>query len=758
MMKKIIPMCGLVISLQSFAAIDCMLDGKSSEVLDPITAKPIENILKMVKRSSCNEELVFSDIWNPKYLVNHNKLRCSHIELCTSDENHLEADKDAKEIMKELLPKAVLLTEIEKEIQNKEKKQFNIDLYKFEKANNQKVCPEEKIEASCETSIRNAFKSVSGSLISFPNLTIAPTSDESLDAYFSNNFFNEDDKIVKSKKKGADLKKSAKDFKNSCNKKISFKTICENQISRLNSKDKLNLSKDQNSLASLLNSHKDKQDVFLAMEKELCSDDYKIDDMRVVGMVMHPLNRFNGANAIENMDSTNSYPLQNSGTENTKVESNQPDTFMGPPDLTEKYNSPDSSGALGHTKAEIPLNNNETIIATQSADPQTIAPQTIVQNEEDSSNIKNDESNLSETVTNSVNDTVESNSNKNAVNIAPNSIPSTNSTFNSDFANHIEEMNKENEFKNQLVDQNSDQSKVDRSISRAESAADKKKKDETSALMSQIEGLKSKIAEMNKGVEDLKAKKDNDNVDKDKIEKDRLEKEKAITDLKNKLAELEQEKKKTQLVAQLKAQQDESDRINNENLRQANLRNTQAFNNRYENEKFAATKNEREKTMNSNNQTSNSLGSESRSMSAGAFQGSAGPLLSVANTAANTSGDNSVVYMTTSEVQKYPYRLNNNATISEIENMILGNNGKPVLIGEDEIIIPDTVRDASNHVKYKKVKISLVKNDKEKKINVSRAISSVADLKKQDLEKQRDLIRYQEMKKAMQKAAIDKVQ
>ncbi len=753
MMKKIIPICGLVISLQSFAAIDCLVDGKSSEVLDPQTAKPIENILKMVKRSSCNEELVFSDVKNANFLVNHNKLRCSHIELCSSDEEHLEADKDAKEIMKEILPKAVLLTEIEKEIQNKEKKQFNIDLYKFEKANNQKVCPEEKIEASCETSIRNAFKSVSGSLVSFPNLTKAPTSDESLDVYFSNNFFNEADKIVNSKKKVANQKKSAKDFKNSCNKKISFKTICENQMSRLNSKDKLNLSKDQNSLASLLNSHKDKQDVFLAMEKELCSDDYKIDDMRVVGMVMHPMNRFNGANAIENMDSTNSYSPQNSGTESTKIESNLPDTFMGPPDLTEKYNSPDSSGALGHTKAEIPLNNHET-----KMDSQTTASQAIVQNEVDAVNIKNDESNLSETITKSVNDTVESNSNKNAVNFPPNTIPSTNSSFNSDFANHIEEMNKENEIKNQFVDQNSDQSKVDRSISRAESAADKKKKDETSALISQIEGLKSKIAEMNKGVEDLKAKKDNSNVDKDKIEKDRLEKEKAITDLKNKLAELEQEKKKTQLQAQLKAQQDESDRINNENLRQANLRNTQAFNNRYENENFAANKNEREKNMNSNNQSGNSSASESRSMSAGAFQGSAGPLLTVANSAASTNGDNSVVYMTTSELQKYPYRLNNNATISEIENMILGNNGKPVLFGDDEILIPDTVRDANNHVKYKKVKISLVKNDKEKKLNVSRAISSVADLKKLDLEKQRDLIRYQEMKKAMQKAAIDKAE
>jgi hypothetical protein len=112
--------------------------------------------------------------------------------------------------------------------------------------------------------------------------------------------------------------------------------------------------------------------------------------------------------------------------------------------------------------------------------------------------------------------------------------------------------------------------------------------------------------------------------------------------------------------------------------------------------------------------------------------------------------------MTAVELQKYPYHLSDKASESEIENMLLKNKGAAIIVGNEEEIIPELVKgvvqlDEYGRIKYKRIKISLVKNDNEKKQNVAREISSIADLKKED-QKKRDLIRYQEMKALLKKA------
>jgi len=148
---------------------------------------------------------------------------------------------------------------------------------------------------------------------------------------------------------------------------------------------------------------------------------------------------------------------------------------------------------------------------------------------------------------------------------------------------------------------------------------------------------------------------------------------------------------------------------------------------------------------------SDSSASSVKSAGTGASSSSSGLVLKSAG--GQSVADSSIVYMTTGELQKYPYRLGDNASAVDIEKMISGNNGAAIILGNSEQIIPEVVNgvvqlDETGKVKYKRVKISLVKNDKEKAQNISRAISSVADLKREE-QKKRDLIRYQEMKNSL---------
>jgi hypothetical protein len=110
------------------------------------------------------------------------------------------------------------------------------------------------------------------------------------------------------------------------------------------------------------------------------------------------------------------------------------------------------------------------------------------------------------------------------------------------------------------------------------------------------------------------------------------------------------------------------------------------------------------------------------------------------------ASENSTVYLTQDEVKNYPYRLEANATDLDIEKMFKESNGAPVLLGESEQVV--AVKE-NGKLTYKRGKIIVVKNEKVKKESISRAISSVADLKKDEDKKSRDYIRYQEMKKGL---------
>lgn len=253
----------------------CPTPPESLEALDPKSLDFITSLVGPVKKEACNKS-IFSDITDPKFIVNHNKLRCSEIDTCIGESHSEAVIKDASELLKENLPKAVLLGVIDLEVQAKLK--YNIILKRFEKSNDKKICPSEEIETSCERDIRNALSSVSASFIDYPALTVAPALEESTEDYFSKIFFSANSYKNRSMTEEELLK--------GCGDKINFTKICKARDLRLkvisdcekNPQSKGCLDQEQNALASLLNSQKDRKDIFLAMEQQLCKDSRLVHD------------------------------------------------------------------------------------------------------------------------------------------------------------------------------------------------------------------------------------------------------------------------------------------------------------------------------------------------------------------------------------------------------------------------------------------------------------------------------------------------
>ena len=277
-----------------------------------------------------------------------------------------------------------------------------------------------------------------------------------------------------------------------------------------------------------------------------------------------------------------------------------------------------------------------------------------------------------------------------------------------------------------------------------------KKKDEINSLTAQIDSLNKKLSEMSNKLEDLKSNpKSKDEVDELSQNKLSLEKEKAILELKNKIAELEGQKK--ELISKQNNQVDIKAAQNSiEQPRAiASYSSPIASVNDYEDRSSSkAGGNEQSYTPPPSQSSSGDYGRAPASSSASNSGNSSGGIVlrssGVAGQAAST--ENTTVYLTQDEVKNYPYRLDANATDLDIEKMFKESNGAPVLLGESEQVV--AVKENGKLV-YKRGKIVVVKNEKVKKESISRAISSVADLKKDEEKKSRDFIRYQEMKKGL---------
>lgn len=283
------------------------------------------------------------------------------------------------------------------------------------------------------------------------------------------------------------------------------------------------------------------------------------------------------------------------------------------------------------------------------------------------------------------------------------------------------------------------------------SKGDAKAKDDTNNLLNQIEMLKNKLSDMNDKLQTLKETPKNTADTNNKITEINSN-EKAILDLKNQLAALEKEKK-----ARLETLDQDS---KNDTQRDATQRGYSPRSTILSNDdgETHSIRNEHDENSYTNGSPQNFTSEGSRSpastfTSQGTSSGGNNSSIVLRSTAFQNSNDSSIVYMTDGEIKDYPFRLAASASNLEIERMIIGNKGVSVIIGDSEKIVPIMENgviqlDDEGRVKFKRLKISLVKNEKEKALNINREVTSIADLKKEE-QKNRDIIRYQDMKKGI---------
>lgn len=718
---------------------------KSLEVMAAKDTLSIEMLKESVQRSACDEDSVFSDINDQKFIINHDRLRCEAVNVCLGTIQNAKTFNEASEIIKGNISKAALLGIVAEEVNRN--LEYNISLNHFEETNKISVCPDEKIEDKCENDIRKAIASVAGSFSDFPGLDREPLSSEILSEFFAEKFFSKNQFAYKTKSQFKYKYKFKKELSGSCRQKISFNKICQLSKIRLDKISKCEdknlsgcLDKEQKTLASLLNIHKKNKDFFLSLEKQLCSS------TRIVSESASKLSRLSLASTY----STTKKPLSG-----IKIKDSNQSTGL-------KANGQKVSGlrapASEQTDKEItesagPNSPSKADLVRVEALKVDVAVSRVADSVNESDEIKgfanSDDSSLSDQFSDSFNKITQDDRKESTSNI--------NNSLNSDFSNRFnaitqEEQNKaEAEKKLQELEENSNLS-----------TDDKLKKNEMDALVAQIDSLKAKIEDMNANVDDLKSKKVSVAEDKEKSEKEALEREKSIADLKKQLAELEADKKKKLADSIAKAQLDERSRSVQDAYKMSIP--TPAFPNR-DNDTTNAIKRERDHEVSSNalNQVSGSFAESRTSANLGTSQisqASGSSRLVLRSEGFKATADSSVVYMTDGELQKYPYHLNNDASSTDIEKMIIGNNGASIILGNTEQIIPITenglvMLDENGKIKYKRIKISIVKNENERKQNIAREISSVADLQRAE-QRKRDLIRYQEMKDAFRKATDKK--
>jgi hypothetical protein len=679
MMNKILTIIFLLLSLQMAHAYgqDCPAPPDSLNTVGFNFVTSFEKITDQFALSgNCAKEQILGDIKNRLFMRNHDELRCSELLYCTPNKLSDEAVKNGKEILKEKLPRAILMSVLGKEW--KENFEYNVLLSRYEKTHPQ-LCPEDKVESACEKDIRNVLLS--------SGVEKGPLDSESLNDFFKKDFLNS----TKVKK----IVKSSKELQKECQKKLSFTKICKLRDERVKEIDRCEkssngkgcLNQEQDSLARLLNSDKKRPEVFLAMEKELCTSSRMFYESKYVLV-------------------TNEKTQENVNKDN---QSSTADRF-----------GPDKTNV-------VPANREEPVKVEVLSNAATSS------NHEESKETESES--FSSSLANGINSFNSNNSNSNSNNIA-----ASENKLNSDYATNFNSITAEAE---RIEKSQKEIAENNKQIEASKlNPADKKKYEEMAGVTSQIDELKAKLADMSKNVDDLKS-------EKAQAEKnvEALQKEKAMNELKKKIADLEAYKKK-QTESYTTAREEEIYRSKVMAARTANDV-TNAYANRVN--EFDKGPAAYEKSAIANNlNAANYRGPASVGNSQGANTNS-GIQLHSNGAGALATPESTVVYMTAGEFKNYPLHLNGNASPVEIEKMLLGNKGAAIIIGNDEQIIPEVIKgvvqlDENGYVKYKKIKISLVKNDKERDLSIAREISSTADLKRAD-QKKRELIRYQEMKK-----------
>ncbi len=678
---------------------------KALEVLNAPQIKPLQAIQANFAQYACKETHLFADIKDSHFRVNHDKLHCNQVELCLGAKKDEEKIKDAKVLIKENLPKAALLAVLANEID--EVFEFNLQLNRFETEHNVVLCPEEKIEPSCDKDIRNALSSVVNTFIDFRELDSAPLSTDKLHEFVARKFFTGDEY--------KEEKINKTNLQANCTKKISFMRICHNRdirlkkISECEKDSKLNscLDDEQKALASIFNDQKSNQELYLALEKELC----------LANRITHDTKESTadkiGQNRLKHFMTT-SHPITGLKTR------------------------PESRRKWSMTGEALPINisDNSTIVGVESLDMGPPVPPVPADPVGEVGSI--DGNNTPENL------------------VSDKSIPegglsingNPSATVNSNFGNH---------FGPTLDDENIAQDEVEnKKINDQEMI---KKKDELSTLLAQINRVQARLDEMTQKVDSLKNKIEEDPSTEKPTDKELADKEKLILDLKKKLSDMEIDKRKREIeIARMT--EVERMRARDEMMRNSSTKITSAAIRDRDNPQADFSSREAEKSssnqLNSQVNINSSLSGDIERSPAAISSSSSGVLgqeivLKVAGTQATS--ESNVVFMTSGDLQKYPYHLGVDAAEVEIEKMLIKNNGAAIIIGESEQIIPlidnGVVQlDRDGKVKYKRVKITLVKNDKDLKKNIAREISSVADLKREE-QKTRDLIRYQEMKNAV---------
>ena len=695
----------------------CDVNENSLQVLKANQSQPIKDLQTRVEKSACDEKDIFA-VASDSHQIIHNRLRCDQIELCSANVKTDESKSEAQDLLKKDLRKAALIGAVVSEIN--EGSIYNITLSKFEDANKTTVCPVEEVDANCEKEIKTVF-SIFASTGFFKNninsmnndVKISPLDSESVNDYIKKNFYTSRSQLVVAASKDV--------LANSCAKsKLSVKRICKMRDDRLaeiancekGQASKGCLDKEQNAIGILENRYLNEHQLFLAMEKELCSS------ARVSQITLAPTKTAISRSQSQRIDK----PRTVADNSNLKTDDSKP-------------NESDVKKFEKNVEANSPSSNQLGTIGTSGTSSTGLGISKFPNSGTDEVKgfLEKDGKKLNENFSDAFRTISSGTPGKTGV--ADNTVANAahNAAVNEEFTNNYnyyadqEKKNKEAAAKVK-ADQ---EAKV--AADNAKLLDEKKKTDDMNALLAQISGLKDRIANIDK-----QAAAEKENGGSSPTDQAAIDREKTIQDLKKSLAGLEADKKKLQDSEAAAA-------IIQQNQAKANLANS-----------YVASTSSDDSSQSSSFQNNDQGKKASRGPASISNENQASyidrsPAVSGgANNVSSIVLRSNIVYMTNSELQKYPYHLGDNASISDIEQMILKNNGAPIILGTSEQIIPVVDKgvvqlDEEGRVRYKRIKISVVKNERERKQNIAREISSIADLKRAE-QKKRDLIRYQEMK------------
>lgn len=696
---------------------------QSFDILSDPLLRPFQiNLSSLI----CNEESLYADAFSPGANYQHNRTRCDEISTCSLGVSP-EDIKDADAIISQNIPTVAYLSALTKAVEAD--RVYNANLYQYEKKHKTKVCAEEAIDFDCDHQLRMALATVADSLVDYPEFDRAPLSKDDLTEFIPGKFFANQ----------STAEKTLDDLKKDCSKKFSVKNVCSQAKVRIEAMKKCDQDKtarncfdeEQRAWASLTNDFKNSnKQLFLAIEKQLCLPQRTTKSATQSTLqTFSPLFlRTQRKRVLSDEGFARTQQLLTTAKLNTEKDiSTRPDSSV-PKNLDVKQQESFSLGdGLNRAARETES------FGVDKRDPGISASDTFSENVKQ---VLDKNNNLLNTV----------NSHQNTGN------------WNTDVLNRAREIAEEQkiqeeERRRQLAE------KEDEVVTDSE----KKKKDEISTLTAQIDGLKSKLESMTEKMEELQSKKETAAASgDDESKQESLKREKEILELKKQIAQLEADKKKKEEDSRLAKLAEESRLERERTERNRSFANqTATFASQSRNSQ-GSVEHAADKAGIERDKASRAMAAAYDSAGGGrspASLGSSSASVAVSNqlvlksVGSQSSPESTIVYMTPNELQRYPYRLSGNATHGEIEKMLEGNQGSTIILGESEQVVPimengKILYDEQGKIKYKRIKISLVKNDKERKQQIAREISSLADLKKEE-QKKRDLIRYQEMKKAI---------